>query len=183
MYSNEAFIFEKEIIEKIGQTNKRKGPLTNITSGGVGGNSSEYSRGELGSQFGKVWIFSLSLKETKPIKKEELEKYINLGWEKGRKINFNKIKIEKIKKSKCKNCGEIVCKHPEVCYKNQIIPSLIKYFGFDKSVLGTQKVYKEYSRIKEQLFKDYITDELSTVCIQRKYNCLNQRVINTLKKI
>jgi hypothetical protein len=42
--------------------------------------------GEKNSQFGTCWIYNLSLKENKKIKKEELTYYLNNNWIKGRKI-------------------------------------------------------------------------------------------------
>jgi hypothetical protein len=43
------------------------------------------------SQFGSVWIFSLSLKENKKIKVAELQEYLTNGWERGRVQDFNNI--------------------------------------------------------------------------------------------
>lgn len=52
--------------------------------------SMSYSqKGEKNSQFGKIWIYNLELKESKPVSKDEFPKYESLGWLKGRKINFN----------------------------------------------------------------------------------------------
>ena len=42
--------------------------------------------GEKNSQFGTCWIYNLELKENKKIKKYDLERWIELGWIKGRKI-------------------------------------------------------------------------------------------------
>jgi len=92
-----------------------------------------------------------------------------------------KIKSEKIKF--CKSCGaeKGKCKRPDICKKNQIFPSLIKYFGLNKEVIGTEKLYEEFEKIKNILMEDYTINELSTLEIQKKYNCFNQRVVNALK--
>ena len=45
-------------------------------------------KGELNSQFGSVWIYSLTEKVSKKIKKEELSEWETKGWLKGRVINF-----------------------------------------------------------------------------------------------
>lgn len=45
-----------------------------------------HQQGEKNSQFGTCWIHNN--KENKKIKKEELEKYIDIGWIKGRKMKF-----------------------------------------------------------------------------------------------
>ena len=44
--------------------------------------------GELNSQFNTCWIHNLENKINKKIKKEEIEKYIEKGWSKGRKMKF-----------------------------------------------------------------------------------------------
>jgi hypothetical protein len=93
-------------------------------------------------------------------------------------------KVKKIKKTKnCSWCGAIKgsCIKPHVCKKHQIIPTLIKYFGFKKETIGTEQVYVEFDRVKALLIQDYIIKQLSTVEIQKKYNCLNQRVVKVFK--
>ena len=85
----------------------------------------------------------------------------------------------------CKYCGSLKqeCKRKDICKKAQILPSLIKYFGFNQKLLGSEKYYEEFDRIYNILYEDYIINELSTVDMQVKYNCLNQRVINSLKTL
>lgn len=46
--------------------------------------SSITQRGQLNSQFGKIWIFNES--ESKLVKKEDIESFLSNGWKKGRKI-------------------------------------------------------------------------------------------------
>ena len=50
----------------------------------IGEKNSEYQKGEGNSQFGTYWITRDG--ENKKIKKEELEIFIQQGWEKGRKL-------------------------------------------------------------------------------------------------
>jgi hypothetical protein len=71
----------------------------------------------------------------------------------------------------CKMCGSIKgqCKHPEICKRYQIIPNLIKYFGFDKNVLGTKNYYEEFERIRIMLYEDYYDEKLSTSDMSEKY--------------
>ena len=52
----------------------------------IGKASSINQRGSGNSQYGTVWIHNEELKQSKKIKKEELEKYLALGWKKGRKM-------------------------------------------------------------------------------------------------
>ena len=42
--------------------------------------------GDKNSQFGTCWIFHFDLKENKKIKNDEIQKWIDFGWNKGRKI-------------------------------------------------------------------------------------------------
>jgi hypothetical protein len=101
--------------------------------------------------------------------------------------NFICINCKEIKIKKCKWCGisdNKKCKRIDICHSNsvlQLIKSMIKYFGFDKNVIGSEKIYFEYDRIKNSLLTDYFINKLSTTDLQKKYNCLNQRVYNALK--
>jgi len=47
----------------------------------------KHQQGEKNSQYGTCWIHNN--KENKKIKKDELDKYISIGWIKGRKMKFN----------------------------------------------------------------------------------------------
>jgi hypothetical protein len=46
------------------------------------------SAGEGNSQYGKMWIHNLQLKQNKSIKKETFELWVNEGWLQGRKMKF-----------------------------------------------------------------------------------------------
>jgi len=52
----------------------------------IGKASSIHQSGSGNSHYGTVWIYNEELKQNKSIKKEELEKYLSLGWKKGRKM-------------------------------------------------------------------------------------------------
>jgi hypothetical protein len=54
----------------------------------IGKANSVHQSGEGNSHYGKCWIYSLKEKKSISIKKEELEKYIQNGWLKGRKMSF-----------------------------------------------------------------------------------------------
>lgn len=41
------------------------------------------------SQFGTCWVYNIEEKISKKVRKQDLEKYINLGWHKGRMYSFN----------------------------------------------------------------------------------------------
>ena len=44
--------------------------------------------GELNSQFGKIWIYNIAEKKSIRIQKDEIQKYTDEGWTKGRKMRF-----------------------------------------------------------------------------------------------
>lgn len=51
---------------------------------------SEKQSGSKNSQFGKIWVYNLELKESKKIEKNELDLYLRSGWSRGRKMKFQK---------------------------------------------------------------------------------------------
>lgn len=80
---------------------------------------------------------------------------------------------KRIKKlGKCKICGndKKSCKRPDICKKHRIFPTLIKYFGFDSSKIGSIEVYEEFERIKTILLEEYWIERLSLDDINIKYN-------------
>ena len=54
--------------------------------------------GEKNSQYGTIWMHNLTLKESKKVPKSDIDKWIIIGWIKGRKIKFSSKTIV------CKNC-------------------------------------------------------------------------------
>jgi hypothetical protein len=56
----------------------------------IGEKNSQHQKGENNSQYGKCWIHNLELKQSKCVLKDGLEKWIQLGWVKGRKMDFSK---------------------------------------------------------------------------------------------
>lgn len=91
----------------------------------------------------------------------------------------------KKKKKICKCCGQNVCERCDICKKFNLIPSLIKYFGFKKETVGTAKVYEEFERIRNLIIEDYIDNELSLLDLIKKYNHNNIRnfskILNSLE--
>ena len=105
-------------------------------------------------------------------------KYINL-------INKNKLNGSVIKKLKDKKIEKYV-KCP-ICGKNHLIylscenkfcqehniqhfRSLIKYFGFDKTKLGTSEVENEFNRVRNYLYDLYWNKNLSSTDLARLFN-------------
>jgi len=66
-------------------TGKRHTKESKIKIGKV---TSKAQKGKGNSQYGTCWIHNIELKESKRIKKEELQNWVNKGWLKGRKIYF-----------------------------------------------------------------------------------------------
>lgn len=64
----------------------------------IGERNSILQKGESNSQFGKIWIRNLELKETIKIYQSELEHYLESGWERGRLIDVPKKLSEEIVK-------------------------------------------------------------------------------------
>jgi len=69
----------------------------------------------------------------------------------------------KIKKSKrkCKSCGADDCKTYDICKHLKLIPTLIKYFNFEESWIGTSLFPVKYKQIQENLNFQYHTQKLS----------------------
>lgn len=92
----------------------------------------------------------------------------------GKRLKETKIKISKsLTKEKpiryCKFCGKLIENNSnnycsDTCRKiNQYkIPTLIKYFGYDKSLIGTNKAYSEFYRIKNLLYDLYWNQHMSS---------------------
>jgi hypothetical protein len=83
----------------------------------------------------------------------------------------------------CKYCGQEKCLRPDVCRKHQIFPTLINYFGFDKTKIGTIKIYEEFDRIKNKIIEDYWNKKLSTLDLSKKYMYSSNNIRHFLKEM
>jgi DNA-directed RNA polymerase subunit RPC12/RpoP len=104
---------------------------------------------------------------------EKVVKCKECNYKRQRKWNIqNKIVKNPIKDENyhCKICGLLKCERPDICKKYQLIPGLVKYFGFGENKLGTIEVYEEFDRIKNMLIEDYYDNELSIIEMSKKYN-------------
>lgn len=75
---------------------------------------------------------------------------------------------------KCKLCGRSLefCKTTSerwICKKHTLYPTLIKYFGFDESVIGTEDVFEEFERVRNIIIEDYVDNHLSIWELMDKY--------------
>lgn len=102
--------------------------------------------------------------------------------------NETRLKISKaLKRDIVKNCcvcgrkmeggNNKTCCSKECRHTKTFIPTLIKYFGFDPSYIGTPFVYDEVERIKQMLSDDYWINGLSAGNIAEKYNYPSARNI------
>lgn len=64
------------------------------------------------------------------------------------------------------NCKNKFCKNHNI----QQFKSLIKYFKFDKTKLGTLEVEEEFNRIKNNIIEDYINNRITDKELKEKYN-------------
>jgi hypothetical protein len=100
------------------------------------------------------------------------------------KKQSKEINTKRVYKNKpCSVCGSKStkeCKIKIICRKRQVFPALVKYFGFDKSKIGTGQVYEEFNRVKNLLIEEYWNKQLSLPDISIKYNHSN---VGNLSKI
>jgi len=87
----------------------------------------------------------------------------------------------KNRKKLCKVCGQKKCNRKDICKRVQLIPGLIKYFGFDESKVGTYGVYEEFERIQNLLREDYWDLELSIPKMMEKYKYTSLNPRNFMK--
>lgn len=90
------------------------------------------------------------------------------------KILKQTLKIKYLKDKKieyCKWCGAIKgqCKDLFVCSKYQLYNTLEK-FGFDKSVIGTDKIINEFYRIRDIIEHEYKINRITDKELKEKYN-------------
>ena len=119
---------------------------------------------------------------TKNINKYKSAKCINCGKEITIRKNASSLqclcdecKQLKNNKKQCKICGRTInteigcnnefCKHHNI----QHFKSLIKYFGFDKTKLGTLEVEQEFNRVRNILYDLYWNKNLSSSDLAKLY--------------
>lgn len=72
----------------------------------------------------------------------------------------------------CRWCGaeKGKCKHSEICKLYQVITkSLIPYFGFNPSTIGTERFCEEFARVKDMLYDLYWNQQLSLQEVKDKF--------------
>lgn len=85
--------------------------------------------------------------------------------------------LTKEKYKKCELCGNtfLSINKSKYCSDNckhisKHIDTLINYFGFDRSFIGTLYIFDEYERIKNMLINDYWNNNMTGIELGKKYN-------------
>lgn len=98
-------------------------------------------------------------------------------------ISENGKKCTKIIKQKCNVCGEYKCQRKDICKKFKLFSSLIKWFGLDKSKIGTIYFYEEFEKSVNLMKEEYFDNKLSLKEIGKKYNCNFQTLSEMFKSL
>lgn len=161
--------------------------------------------GKKNSQYGTCWIFNTTIKKSKKIPKDKLEQFIIDGWQKGRVMDFDEYEIKKkraiclqqqklnkkqnvhkkistIRHRTCRRCDHVVCERPSICSRPRMINTLVKYFGFNKDIIGTYNIYEEYDRVVNIIRTEYEVNKLSTTEIVKKYNITSTQRLDYIFK-
>lgn len=118
---------------------------------------SENQTGKSNSQYGTCWVHNLKEKDNKKIKVEELNFYLSLGWEKGRKTIFEETKSQKFLRERRENRDlkdELNIQNQTSIYEEYY--KIYKEVGFNIFVELTG-----YTKSKQNLvqqFKKYVKD-------------------------
>ena len=138
----------------------------------IGQKNAISQNGVLNSSYGTCWIYNLELKENKKIKKDNLEQWLEKGWEKGRVMNFFQLKQKIEKKKNISNKKQQSTLQREKIY-NEMYDYYNKY-GFEEFV----KKY-EYKKTKSNLvmlFKKYVKNFIPQNGKKRGYSLVLERV-------
>lgn len=92
MRKNGSYQLKKLHLEgKISYDNFKGKTHTEETKKKIGEANSKHQKGSNNSNYGNCWIFNSNTNENKLVKKTELNKWLNQGWQKGRKIIKKKV--------------------------------------------------------------------------------------------
>lgn len=106
-------------------------------------------------------------------KKKTKHKFLELEKKKEKtileKIAFKKSKL--ILENKCWVCGKENCEN-NFCkiHNSQQFHSLIKYFGYNENLLGTEYAIEEFYRIRQIIYDLYWKENYSGIMIAQKFN-------------
>lgn len=85
--------------------------------------------------------------------------------------NVTKIRCLQCRIRLCRVCGKHhMLNDNEVCKHIQLFPTLVKYFGFDKSLLGSEKAIQEYHRVRNSIYELYWNEKKSILELMDIYH-------------
>jgi hypothetical protein len=90
-------------------------------------------------------------------------------------VNGKKKVVKRKSIKKCSCCGELICLHKKICNKRKLIPSLVKYFGFNKKCIGSLEYYNEFDRIKNIIENEYYNNHIGIIGLSELYGHKNIR--------
>lgn len=98
------------------------------------------------------------------------------------------LKNKNLKKIRyCKYCGNEKgkCLRKDLCDKHKIVPALIKHFGFNSEVIGSNLYYKELEKVILLLNQEYYENHkcLEEIAIKYNYHIENINLCTNLAKI
>lgn len=83
----------------------------------------------------------------------------------------------------CSICGEENCSN-DFCKKHSLnqIRSMVDHLGFNKSTIGTKKVFQEYSRIRNLVYNLYWVEGYSRLDLGKRFNYSNNLMPSKILK-
>ena len=134
---------------------------------------SKLQKGKNNSQYGKIWIYNKEEESNKKIHPFELDVYLEKEWEKGRVMDFNKLK-KNARISKLFDSLEYKNKK----YTKRKINAINKAFNLN---ITCENFNGEIKKLDEYLNKLYNMKLYSTVDIAEIYNLSDPTVLKYLK--
>lgn len=110
-------------------------------------------KGRLNPNFNHCWIYNLDFKKSLSIKKEELNEYLDLGWKKGRVIDFDKFEIKTHKTSKKQ---KKIPEYQKDIYSHYLssksLRETAKFFGISHVMVF--KIKNKIERFRNQIYSE-----------------------------
>jgi hypothetical protein len=114
--------------------------------------------GKKNSQYGKIWVHNKKLRLNKKIISDDINVYLNNGWESGRIMDFDKYILKSKKFIKKQFAG--------VEYTNLKMCNIEKVFGINLKENFEVGIIK----LKNILYQKYVIENLSTTQLAKIYN-------------
>ena len=90
----------------------------------------------------------------------------------------------KLQPHQCKICGKYHCNDDRCKQWNaQSISTLVKYFNFDTSAIGTKRFYEKKKKIKLFLYNEYCVKKIPFLFIANQLGAVDKTIYNLLVKL